>query len=80
MPNNLPLLVLTGLLGAELIFLRSLSIVFTSLMSDGCRVKFVLLHVEKRFLAQLSFAVRLTSQSEGVKGMRGLGSETEKGP
>lgn len=37
--ENAPLLDLIGLLGAEFIFLRSLSMLFTSLIRDGCRVK-----------------------------------------
>lgn len=78
MMENIPLLVLIGLLGAEFIFLRSLSMLFTSLMRDGCRVKFGFPCVEKRFLAQFSFEGRLTSKSEGVKGRTGLRPDIEK--
>lgn len=51
---------------------------FTSLIRDGCRVKFGFPRVEKRFLAQFSFEDCLTSESEGEKGMAGLRPETEK--
>lgn len=79
MIKNIPLLVLTGLLGAEFIFLRSLSMLFTNLIREGCRVKFGFPHVEKRFLAQFSFEDCLTSKSEGEKGMTGLRPEREEG-
>ena len=76
---NIPLWVLIGLLGAEFIFLRSLSMLFTSLMRDGCRVKFGFPRVEKRFLAQFSFEDHLASKSEAAKGRTGLRPETGKG-
>lgn len=79
MVGNTPLLVLIGLLGAELIFLRSLSMLFTSLMRDGCRVKLGFLCVEKRFLAQFSFEGCLTSTSEVENEMMGFTPEREKG-
>lgn len=79
MIENIPLLVLIGLLGAEFIFLRSLSMPFTSLIRDGCRVKFGFPRVEKRFLAQFSFEDCLISKSEGEKEMAGLRPEREKG-
>lgn len=75
--ENVPLLFLTGLLGAELIFLRSLSMVFTSLIRDGCRVKLGFPRVEKRFLAQFSFA-DCSASKEAVRGMTGLEPEMEK--
>ena len=77
--GHIPLWVLIGLLGAEFIFLRSLSMLFTSLMRDGCRVKFGFPRVEKRFLAQFSFEDRLASKSEAAKGRTGLRPETGKG-
>ena len=76
---NIPLLVLIGLVGAEFIFLRSLSMLFTSLMRDGCRVKFGFPRVEKRFLAQFSLEDRLPSKSEAAKGSTGPRPETGKG-
>lgn len=79
MTENTPLLVLMGLLGAEFIFLRSLSMLFTSLMRDGCRVKFGFPRVENRFLAQFSFEDCFTSKSEGEKGVTGLRPERKKG-
>lgn len=75
MIENTPLLVLIGLLGAELIFLRSLSMLFTSLIRDGCRVKFGFLCVEKRFLAQFSIEGCLTSTSEVEKERTGFTPE-----
>ena len=77
--ENIPLLVLMGLLGAEFIFLRSLSMLLTSLIRDGCRVKFGFPRVEKRFLAQLSFEGRFTSRSEWGKGRTWPRPEREKG-
>lgn len=68
-----------GLLGAELIFLRSLSMLFTSLIRDGCRVKFGFPRVEKRFLAQLSFEGCFASRSEQGRGRTGPRPEREKG-
>lgn len=67
-----------GLLGAELIFLRSLSILFTNLIRDGCRVKLGFPRVENRFLAQFSFADCSTSKKEVARGMSGLEPEMEK--
>ena len=78
MIENAPLLVLIGLLGAEFIFLRSLSMLFTSLIRDGCRVKLGFPCVEKRFLAQFSFEGCLPSTSGGERGMAGLRPEREK--
>lgn len=75
--ENVPLLLLTGLLGAELIFLRSFSMLFTSLIRDGCRVKLGFPRVEKRFLAQFSFA-DCSASKEAVRGMTGLEPETEE--
>lgn len=77
MIENTPLLI--GLLGAELIFLRSLSMLFTSLIRDGCRVKFDFRCVAKRFLAQFSIEGCLTSMSEVGKEMMGFTPEREKG-
>ena len=77
--GHVPLWVLIGLLGAEFIFLRSLSMLFTSLMRDGCRVKFGFPRVEKRFLAQFSFEDCLASKSEAAQGRTGLRPETGKG-
>ena len=75
--ENVPLLLLTGLLGAELIFLRSLSMLFTNLIRDGCRVKLGFPRVEKRFLAQFSFA-DCSASKEAVRGMTGLEPEMEE--
>jgi hypothetical protein len=75
--GSIPLLLLTGLLGAELIFLRSFSMLFTNLMRDGCRVKLGFPRVEKRFLAQFSFADCSASKEAG-RGMMGLEPEMEK--
>lgn len=75
--ENVPLLLLTGLLGAELIFLRSFSMLFTSLIRDGCRVKLGFPRVEKRFLAQFSFA-DCSASKEALRGMTGLEPETEE--
>lgn len=76
--ESIPLLLLTGLLGAELIFLRSLSMLFTNLIRDGCRVKLGFPRVEKRFLAQFSFA-DCSASKEAVRGMTGLEPENGKG-
>lgn len=52
----------TGLLGAELIFRRSSSMLLASLMSDGCRVKLALVPGEENsFLAQFSLLARGSS-------------------
>jgi len=70
-------LILTGLVGADWIFLLSLSILLTNFIRDGCRVKFCFPLEGKRFFEHCSLE-GMDSERGGGQGVEGFSSFVSK--